>query len=104
MRRISLTTIAIGAIVVLALSDRVDAAAFGAAAPLVAGVQQLGGQVALSIDRAAGGLLAKAQASTGLPVSPVWILGAGAALALNAVRGRARRERARGNGAGEGPR
>jgi hypothetical protein len=83
---------------VLAVSDRVDAREFGTAAPAVRVVQDVGGRLSLAADAALGEVLGTAR-STGLPVSPVLLLGAGAAVVLDAVRARARRERKRRGGA-----
>ena len=96
-RRFSFSTFFMAAVVVLAMSDLVQADSFGAAAPLVLAIQQLGGTLALAVEEALAPVLGQLS-SSGLPLSPALILGAGAAIALNLVRARARRERGRGRG------
>ena len=97
LRRFSLSSFFVVAVVVLAMSDMVQADTFGAAAPLVLALQQLGGTLAIAVEEALAPLLGQL-ASSGLPVSPALILGGGAAIALDLVRGRARRERTRRRG------
>ena len=80
------------AILVLALSDRVSPESFGPGAPLVAGVQELGGEVAVWADDATRSVLGQLP-STGIPLG--WIVGGGIALALDLIRRRAGRERSR---------
>jgi hypothetical protein len=97
MFRLSFWVLAV--VFVLAMSDRVDARDWGTAAPAVRAVQDVSGRLSLAADRALGDLLGTAR-STGLPVSPALLLGAGAAIVIDAVRSRARRERKRRGGPG----
>ena len=95
MRRgINFTTVLVGAVVLLAVSDLVDAATFGPAAPLVLAIQGLGSGLARVVDQTLYPMLGQL-VPAGLPVSPTLILGGALALGLGLLRARARRDRAR---------
>lgn len=91
--RFSLSGSVLLIVVLLMLSDQVNAADFGIAAPAVEFLQGLGGQLALTLDPMLRTLLGTLGAS-GLPISPTLLLGGGLALAAELIRRRARRERA----------
>lgn len=93
LRRFSLTGTILVVLALLALSDRVSAAHFGAAAPLVHQIQLLGGTVSIAAERLLGTVFGQVRAA-GFPFPPALLLGGGAALVADLLRGRARRERA----------
>lgn len=95
IRRFRFSGLLLAAVVVLALSDTVQADTFGATAPLVRFAQTLGSKLALAVEQTLAPVLAQL-APAGLPVSPTLVLGGGVAFALGLLRARARRDRSRG--------